>query len=186
MIRLFVAIDLPGELRQRLAMLCHGPGGANWVAPENLHLTLRFIGEVQEPEIEEIVGRLRAIHSPPFVLTLAGAGHFESRRRVRALWIGIERSPALIALQGRVEAALQRAGLAPEGRRFSPHVTLARLKSGAPAEAHRWLAANGMFRAMPFTVAGFVLYSSRLGRGGASYLPVEEFPLAGPLTGAEP
>lgn len=111
MIRLFVAIELPGEVRDRLAMLGAGVENARWVPPENLHLSLRFIGEVHEPVVEDIIPALSRIRMKPFALTLSGAGHFESGKRVRALWVGVEKSPPLINLQERIEAALARAGV---------------------------------------------------------------------------
>ena len=177
MIRLFVAVELPADLRRRIGRISTGVRDARWVAEENLHLTLRFIGEVEEYRLEDIVGALDAVESPDFPLTLAGAGHFESRRRVRNLWIGTEKSPELAALAERIDHALVRDGLAPEGRKFSPHVTVARLK-GAPAPAVAdWLAANTLFKAFPFLITRFVLFASYLGRGGPTYEIVEAYPL---------
>lgn len=177
MIRLFVALDLPADLRERMGWLSTGVQGARWVAPDAIHLTLRFIGEVGEEMLDDITGALRAVKGAPFPLTLGGAGHFESGRRVRALWIGVERSEALFALQGRIESALVRAGLEPERRKFSAHVTLARLRNAKAGKVSDWLAANTLFRAMPFTVDGFTLYASLLGGDGPVYRTVEAFPL---------
>lgn len=177
MIRLFTAIELPEELRRRMASLCAGVDKAKWVAEENLHVTLRFIGNVSEDVAHDILPALGAVRGRPFTVTLAGAGHFGSRRHVRTLWLGIERCPELGALYGRIDSALVRTGLEPEGRKFSPHVTLGRLKNGAPHEMRGWLAANTMFRSMPFTVDRFVLYSSFLGRNGSIYTPEQTFPL---------
>jgi 2'-5' RNA ligase len=185
MIRLFVAIPLPDELRRRAAALCRGIAAAKWVDPDNMHLTLRFIGEVDEPQGGDIVDALDTVGGAPFALTLSGAGHFGSDRRVRAVWLGVEKSAALNALQARIESALARAGLAPEGRKFHPHVTLARMKSRASGEVGPWLAANTLFRAMPFTVEQFALYSSQLGGTGAVYTAEAEFPL-GARTGVLP
>ena len=180
MIRLFVAVELPGTLRQRLAMLCRGVKGARWVDESNIHLTLRFIGEVEEPQAEEIADALDRLRAPRFPLALVGAGHFETRGKVRTLWIGIEPSPALMQLQERIESALQRIGLPPEGRRFSPHITLARLDRGAPDIIRNWLHENSLFRAEPFTVEEFVLFQSLLGNGGAVYRVVADYPLGEP------
>lgn len=177
MIRLFTAIELPEPLRARLAALCVGIDGARWVPPENLHLTLRFIGEIDEGVAHDVVDALDRITAPGFPLTLAGAGHFESGRKVRSLWVGIERNDALVLLQTRIESALKRAGLPPDARRFTPHVTLARLNNGAREPVARWLAANSLFRALPFTVERFALYSSFLGRSGSIYRIEETFPL---------
>jgi 2'-5' RNA ligase len=177
MIRLFVALELPEELRERMAMIARGVSGAKWVPPEKLHLTLRFIGEVPEDRYDDIVYALETVDSEPFLLTITGAGHFESGRRVRALWLGVERDPALMALSRRIESALVRAGLPPEERKFVPHITLARLNDASPAQVSGWLQANNMFRAVPLPVHSFVLFSSFHSRTGSIYRPEHEFPL---------
>lgn len=177
MIRLFVAIALPEMLRHRLAMLCRGVKGARWADESNMHLTLRFIGEVEEPQAEDVAAALDRLRAPCFPLSLAGAGHFETRGRVRQLWIGIEPNPALVRLQERIESALQREGLEPERRRFSPHITLARLDRAAPDVIRNWLHENSLFRAEPFAVEEFVLFQSLQGNGGAVYHAVAEYPL---------
>lgn len=178
MIRLFVAIPVPEELRRRMAMLCTGVQGARWSPEENLHLTLGFIGEVTEDRLPDIAAQLDRVRCAPFPLRLSGAGHFETRQRVRALWIGVESNPDLFALQERVVAALGRAGIAIEKRRFLPHVTVARLKGAAPGTVEGWLRANTLFRAMPFIVDHFTLYRSHPGQGGSHYEPLHEVGLA--------
>lgn len=177
MIRLFVALELPSEIRDRLAMLSTGIDGARFVASENLHITLRFIGDVEEPVIDDIVAPLARIRAEPFPVTLTGAGHFESGRRVRAVWIGVEKSRPLMELQERIEAAVARAGLPPEGRRFVPHITMARLRNVAPGAIRGWLSNSTLFRAVPFQANRFVLFSSHLGREGSHYRIEEAFPL---------
>ncbi len=177
MVRLFVALELPDELRERLAAIARGVEGARWVAPENLHVTLRFVGEVDDAAARDIAMDLSAIRAPAFDLTLVGAGHFETGRRVRQLWVGVERNPALVALHDKLELVLVRAGLDPEKRRFQPHVTLARLNGAAPETVRRWLGANTLFRAVPFRVESFVLFSSFLGKAGPIYRAEAEFPL---------
>ena len=179
MIRLFFGLELPGELRLRIGGIARGIEGARWVDPEDLHITLRFIGEVAEPAMEEIAAEAASIRFDPFAVTLAGAGHFERRGRVSAVWIGVEPSPELAALSQRIEAAAQRAGEKPERRRFRPHVTVARLTGARPGAVQGWLAANTLFRAVPFTVARFVLFSSTLGRDGSTYTPECTFPPEG-------
>lgn len=178
MIRLFVGLEIPKELRQRMAMLAAPIDGARWVAEENLHITVRFIGEVPEDVAEDVASALDGVKAPAFPVSIAGAGHFESRRRVRTLWLDIERNDALQALHERIDSAIVRSGLEPEGRRYKPHVTLARLNEARPATVRDWLAANAMFRAVPFQVDRFILFSSHLGRNGAIYTPEVEFPLA--------
>lgn len=107
--RLFVAIELPEDVRKRLAGLCNGLPGARWVSPENQHLTLRFIGEVPAGEIPDLVGALARVTAPGFALSISGVGFFGQRKRARLAWAGVEKNPVLIDLQRRVEAAVQRA-----------------------------------------------------------------------------
>ncbi len=178
MIRLFVGIAPPGELRRRMALIQTGVERARWVAEENIHLTLRFIGEVAEDVAGDAAAALATVRAKPFALTVDGAGHFESRKRVRALWLGVERSDALMTLRERIESALVRAGLEPERRKFKPHITIARINSGSPGLVRDWLAANTMFRAVPFTVDRFTLFSSHLSRDKAIYSIEAEFPLS--------
>ena len=179
MIRLFFGLELPGELRMRIGALSTGIDRARWVEAENLHVTLRFIGEVEEPAMEDIAQEAAAIRFEPFAVTLSGAGHFERRRRVSAVWLGVEPDPALTALRDRIEAAAVRAGQPAEGRKFRPHVTVARLTRARPGEVRDWLAANTLFRAVPFTVERFTLFSSTLGRSGSTYVAECRFPPEG-------
>jgi 2'-5' RNA ligase len=178
MIRLFVALDIPETLRIRLAGLRGQIPGARWVPPENMHLTLRFIGEVSEADAGDIDLELSRISAPPFEVALSGVGHFGSRGQVRALWAGAERNPEIAGLQAKVELACVRAGRAPEQRRFHPHVTLARCRDTRTARVEGFVADHDAFRAPAFPVSAFVLYSSQLGRGGPVYTPEAHYALA--------
>lgn len=177
MIRLFVALELPQTHRQRLLSLCHGVREANWVMEENLHLTLRFIGDVEEPKGGEIINALESVDTDSFPLTLDGVGHFKTGRRVRSLWAGVASNDALITLQERVDTVLRRAGLPPDGRRFTPHVTLARLKSGTPERIGPWIESNTAFWAEPFEVSDITLFESYRTHTGPIYTPLETFAL---------
>ena len=177
MIRLFVALEMPPAHKQRLLSLCHGVRDARWVTEENLHLTLRFIGEVEEPLVADIVAALQSITAETFPLTLDGVGHFKTGRRIRSLWAGVAPSDALLNLQDRIDAALRRAGVAPDGRRFTPHITLARLKGGTPERIGSWIESNAAFWAEPFTIEHFTLFESYLTHTGSIYTPVEAFGL---------
>jgi 2'-5' RNA ligase len=180
MIRLFVALPFPIEVRDRLVGLMGGVPGARWTAGENLHLTLRFIGEVPGDRVGEIDDALAGVTGSAFPLVFDGVGVFGSGRRVRVLWAGVERNEALLRLQAKVESALARSGLPAEERRFSPHVTLAGLK-GAPQErVGRFVAERALFRAGPFTMDRFVLFRSRPGHTGPVYDALSEYPLAIP------
>lgn len=167
MIRLFVGIGLPPELCLQLSLLCVGIPGARWVDPGNFHVTLRFIGEVDEGTASDIDAALAAIVAPRFSLTLAGVGHFGGRPRL--LWAGIETNPALVHLHDKVEHALMRIGLAPDARKYAPHVSLARLKDVALPRLEAFLQAHALFRAPPFAVDRFSLIASTLTKSGAIY-----------------
>jgi 2'-5' RNA ligase len=175
--RLFVAIPIPADTRQRLAFMSNGVPGARWVNPESLHLTLRFIGEVDNRWADDIHAALSAIEAPAFDLTLAGVGHWESKGRARAIWAGVERNPALQHLRDKIETAMVRLGLAPEGRKFSPHVTLARLSDSPAQRVLAYIADYNLFRAEPFRVESFILFSSFLSHNGAIYTPEAEYAL---------
>jgi 2'-5' RNA ligase len=180
MIRLFCAIELPENLRDRLIALGGGMPGARWVPEENLHVTLRFIGEVPESAFDDIAAALSGVSAPAFDLTVAGVGHFEQSRRPTLLWAGIENGQTLVQLHDRIESALRRVGLKGEDRHFAPHITLARLdRDVARDRVAAFIAANSLFRAAPFRVEHFTLFSSVLGRSGPAYHAEVEFPLVG-------
>lgn len=184
MIRLFVALDLPEELCDELSSMCGGIPGARWVPEENYHLTLRFIGEVPGWQAQEIDEALAGIRAPAFDLTLRGVGTFQKAGRVAALWVGVEKTEPLMFLQAKVETALQRIGLEPERRRFSPHVTLARTERAEQGKVIAFMQAHNLFRAAPVPVDGFALYSSRLGKEQAAYAREVEYGLLEPKPAA--
>src|SRR3546814_20687597 len=160
--RLFVALALPDHLRSRLAELCSGLPGARWVAPENLPLTRRFIVEVDGRDAEDIDVALSGIRLPRFAIALSGVGEFGNGRRLRSVWVGVEPSEMLERLQAKVEQAVQRAGQPPEQRKFKPHVTLARFKSHPGGRLESYFAVRSLFRAPPFAVSAFTLFSTTL------------------------
>jgi 2'-5' RNA ligase len=178
MIRLFVALALPAAIKAQLAMLSGGIPGARWVPPENYHLTLRFIGEVEGWKAQEVDEALAAIRAPSFELSLRGVGTFERGGRISALWVGVEKTEGLSFLQSKVETALQRIGLEPERKRFAPHVTLARTDRAPPEKLISFVQAHNLFRLPPVAVEHFTLYSSRLGKDAAVYVPEVEYELA--------
>jgi RNA 2',3'-cyclic 3'-phosphodiesterase len=177
-LRLFVALALPALVRTQLAALAGGIPGARWVPPENYHLTLRFIGEIEAWRAEEVDAALGAIRAPRFDLALAGIGHFEKGGRIQSLHVTAERSEALARLQAKVETALQRSGLGPERRRFAPHVTLARTDRAETGKLVAFLQTHALFRAGPVPVEHFTLFSSHLGKEAAHYVPEVEYELA--------
>ena len=176
MIRLFVALEIPQGVRAGLTLLGGGVPGARWLNEEQLHLTLRFIGEVDENEANDIDDALATIRAPKFTLELAGVGEFGGKIP-RAIWAGVRGNEALLHLQKKVETALHRIGTPPDERKFSPHVTLARLKSAPREKVAEFLAHHGLYASGPFPVERFVLFSSQLGSGGSVYHPERIYPL---------
>lgn len=175
--RLFVGLSLPGDIRARLRGLEGGLSGARWIADENLHLSLRFIGDVTGGVERDIELALQSVTGPRFDVTLAGLGTFARRSRVHSVWAGVEQPDAVSALRDRIESALVRLGLEPEHRKFTPHVTLARMKKGGARAAGLYLETHAWFQAPPFTVEYFTLFESRLGHGGARYSVYRDYPL---------
>jgi RNA 2',3'-cyclic 3'-phosphodiesterase len=167
--RLFSAIEIPRRIAERLTTLRSGLSGARWIDPENYHLTLRFIGDVDGATARDFTNALGEIDLPPFDLKLNGLGSFGGKKP-RNLFVEIEPSPALDALQRATERAARKAGLPPEGRNFKPHVTLARLRGARPDTVATYLERQGGVRAEPFTVNRFVLFSSRDSVGGGPYV----------------
>ena len=181
MIRLFAGIAVDPIIAARLAPLATGIPGARWVEARNLHITLRFIGEVEDGHAEDIHDALGAIASPSFTLTLETLGTF-GHRRPHTLWLGVAREPALERLQAKVEAAVVRAGCPPEPRKFTPHVTLARLGGESAARIPDYIAGNSPFRAGQMQVSQVTLFRSHLSRNGANYEALAEYPLTPTLT----
>lgn len=178
--RLFVAIDPPEEIRQEVAALWRGLGGARWVPAGQLHVTLRFLGEVDPAGAARLLESLESVAEPAFSLLLAGGGRFPPRRQPRVLWIGLEPEERLRTLHSAIERRLEEAGFPSDGKPFSPHLTVARLKEHVHADdVERWLESARGFRAGPFPVSRFCLYSSVLGRDGAAHRKEREYPLAG-------
>jgi 2'-5' RNA ligase len=175
--RLFVALTLPEIVRERLAGLANGLPGARWVKPENLHLTLRFLGEVDNLAAADVDDALAKIQCPGFDLALNGVGHFGDGRKLRALWVGVEANAELMRLQEKIEQAMIRAGMPPEPRKFKPHVTLARFKSNPGARLQDYLADHSLVRAGPIAMESFELYSSFTSANGAIYQVEASYPL---------
>ncbi|WP_298673512.1 RNA 2',3'-cyclic phosphodiesterase [uncultured Sphingomonas sp.] len=179
--RLFVALCPPSAIRATLAQTMGGVPGARWQDDAQLHLTLRFIGEVERPLAEEIALAIGGIAAPAPTIALAGVGRFDKRGRADALWAGVTPHEALAALHRKVDHALVRLGLEPERRAYLPHITLARLprSAGHGAALERWIAEHAALSSAPFTMAELILYESSLGHDGARYAPIVRHPLVG-------
>lgn len=176
--RLFAALSLPDALCDQLSRMTLGLPGARQVPAENIHLTLRFIGEVPPHVAEDIDAAFCTLRGRGFTLELSGIGCSERNLRPVAVWAGVSRNPALEHLQNKIETALQRAGLAPERRRFQPHVTVARLDATPQDKLAAWVQANSLFRAPAVRVDHFTLFSSRLGKEQSVYTAEADYALA--------
>ena len=174
--RLFVAIRPPQPIRQKLLGSMGGVTGARWQSDDQLHLTLRFIGEVQAHVADDIAVALRTVYFPRFEIALSRIGTFDRRGQAEVVWAGVTPHDQLKALHKKVDHACQRAGLPPEGRAYSPHVTLARLKRGSGPVAGL-IEASGSLSSEPFSVDSFCLYESQLTPEGAVYNAVERYSL---------
>ncbi|HJX51517.1 MAG TPA: RNA 2',3'-cyclic phosphodiesterase [Polyangia bacterium] len=180
MLRLFVAVDLPAELRPAVVRLCQGIGGARWTRPEQLHITLRFLGDTPEDLLGDMRARLRQVRVAGFQLALRRTGVFPplgGRKPPRVLWLGLDPPEPLQALKQAIDGVL---GPDPETakRDFSPHLTLARFPTRPRHDLDRFLAEHAGFEGGCFAVGNFHLYRSTLRPQGALHELVESFPLA--------
>ena len=172
--RLFAGIEIPEDARMRLSLLKGGLPGARWVAPESFHVTVRFFGDCDGTLAGDIDDALSTLRVRPFDLRIHGVGIF-TEREPRVLWAGLAKSDALAALNQKVETAVQRVGLAPERRKFAPHITLARLKNPPKDRLAEFLSVNGGFSLPAFPVTHFTLFSSFVGHGGSRYCPERRY-----------
>jgi len=175
--RLFTALTLPDETRMWLSSLRGGLRGARFIDPENYHITLRFIGDVGERAADEIAYDLSRVHRGPVEIALRGLDTFGGKKP-HSVFARVVPNAALTELQGEIERRLQRLGLPAESRRFTPHVTIARLRGTSARDAADWLSLRGGFSAPPFTADEFVLLSSRASVGGGPYVTEDRYPLA--------
>ena len=176
--RLFTGVEIPTTIGQALASLRGGLPGARWIDPENYHLTLRFIGDVDDTTAHEVASMLGRIKRGGFDLHMDGVSSFGGRKP-RAVVAKVAPAQALFDVQAEQERMMQRIGLEPEGRKFMPHVTLARLRDSSSRQVADYLAARGLFRTSPFRVERFVLFSSRASVGGGPYVVEASYPLGG-------
>lgn len=176
--RLFVALRPPAAIRRHLIDAMGGIAEARWQDDAQLHITLRYIGEVDGAVAEDVATALGQVHAPPLTLTIDGVGSFDQHGGRAAVWAGVTPRDGIAALHRKIDHALIRIGLAPEGRAYRPHVTLARLnRRSGPIEP--FVAARAMLASEAFTLDHFLLYESHLGPDGASYAAVARYPLAG-------
>ena len=175
--RLFVAIRPPEHIRDLLIDAMDDSADFRWQDEEQLHLTLRFVGEVERPVADDLALVLGRVRAPSFELRIAGVGRFEQRNS-GALWAGVEPKEPVAALAAKVERVCQSVGLEPERRAYHPHVTLARWKGRRTREVKDYLERTAGLSSDPFPVDKFILFESRLSRHGAHYEPVATYPLS--------
>jgi 2'-5' RNA ligase len=175
--RLLVAIRPPEPIRDLLIGAMDDSADFRWQVDEQLHLTLRFVGEVDRPIANDLADALGQVRAEHFHLRIVGVGRFEQRSS-GALWAGVEPKPPLAALAAKIERACQAVGLEPERRAFHPHITLARWKGRRTREVQSFLERRSSLSSEPFEVTGFGLFESRLSRHGAHYEEVAAYPLA--------
>lgn len=174
--RLFVAIRPPHRIRELLLGTMGGISGARWQSDEQIHLTLRFIGEVDRHQAVDIHAALGAIHHPAFEIAISGLGTFDRRGQPEAVWAGVAPHEPLHRLHKKVDQAIARVGIAPEQRTYLPHITLARLKRSS-GSVRGLLEQSGGLTSPPFAVDSFALYESKLTPEGAVYALAEHYPL---------
>jgi 2'-5' RNA ligase len=181
MMRLFVALAIPDAVAASLLLIQGGVPGARWQSRAQLHLTLAFIGEVDGQGAAMIDDALAAIHAPAFSLQLHGVGQFGEGKRARshALWAGVRANPALEHLQRKVETAIRRVGMPNDAHKFTPHVTLARMRHPEPGKVVEWLTHHALHTSAEFAVPAFHLWSSRLTGDGSIYRIEQTYPLEG-------
>ena len=177
--RLFTGLEIPRHVAVSLSMMRGGLPGARWIDPENYHLTLRFIGDIDDALARDIAGLLGRVQRRPFELRLDGLTSFGGRKP-RAVVASVTAVAPLLELQAEQERLLKRLGLEPEGRKYIPHVTLARLRETSSWQVADYLSARGHFRSAAFEVSRFVLFSSRSSVGGGPYVVEAAYPLGVP------
>ena len=185
MARLFIALDLPHSARERLAEISCGLPGAAWVSPEQIHLTLRFLGEVDAGATTDLRQALSGIQTRAFFLSLKGVGLFPLRGDPEVLWAGVAKSDELLRLRHKIENLLIRQGLPPDARKFYPHVTLAKLRDSRVDWVGSYIAENSLFSLPAIPMQTFGLYSSRLTAEGAIHHLEDSYPLHGLLEGED-
>jgi len=175
--RIFIAIEIPDELKEKIGRLRVDIPGTRWVPAGQIHLTLAFLGDLEEAAIELLNEELAGIQLRKFHLSFSGTGCFPNRHRPRVLWLGVEPEPHLDDLAARVHAAVSACGIPQEERRFFPHITLARLKLSPSREFDAFLNRTEQLKLPPLPVREFTLFESRLTSKGAEHIPLREFRL---------
>jgi 2'-5' RNA ligase len=174
--RLFAGLEIPEEVGHTLSMLRGGLPGARWIDPEDYHVTLRFIGDIDAVSANEIASMLFRVNRKPFEVTVQGLQSFGGKKP-RAVVASVLPSRPLIELQAELERLMRRLGFEPEGRKFTPHITLARLREATNQDVADYLSMRGYFPSKTFTAQRFVLFSARASTGGGPYVVEDSYAL---------
>lgn len=177
MIRLFIAIDIPENIRREILGMGRSIPNARPVPEDQLHLTLKFIGEVENSRLLDICDALKSINHPQFPLSLRGVGTFPPRGTPRVLWAGVAPAKNSVALRNSIERTLGNIGIPRGKKKYTPHITLARLRNSPVRQLQQFLAANAFLQSAEFIVENFILYSSRLTSKGAIHTVEATYPL---------
>jgi 2'-5' RNA ligase len=177
MIRLFAAVAVPEHIGEGLARRQQGLPGARWRPLEALHITLRFFGDIPENQAADVDSELSVVSGHPLDITLAGVGAFGEGEGIHAIWAGLEENPDLRALAARCETAARKAGLKPDKRAYTPHVTLAYLRRPDPARVAAWIQGHNLLKAPAFRLLSFGLFSSWQTADGSSYRLERDYPM---------
>ncbi len=176
--RLFIAIHFSASIIEKIQNICFGIPGARWVPQNQMHCTLRFLGECTDSVYYEVVDALQEVQTSAFSLALHNVGYFPPRGNPRILWVGMKQCPGLTDLKSSIDARLKHTGVDDEERKFHPHITVARLKDGTPHTAIvPFITQNSLFQTEPYEITEFHLYSSILSQHGATHTLEETFPL---------
>ncbi|MCK7472854.1 MAG: RNA 2',3'-cyclic phosphodiesterase [Rhodopseudomonas palustris] len=174
--RLFAGLEVPDEIGQTLSLLRGGLPGARWIEPEDYHVTLRFIGDIDPSSANEIASLLLRINRKPFEVTVQGLASFGGKKP-RAVVASVLPTRPLLELQAELERIMQRLGLGPDARKFTPHITLARLRDVSPQDVANYLSLRGYYPTRTFTASRFALFSSRASTGGGPYVVEDSYAL---------
>jgi 2'-5' RNA ligase len=174
--RLFTALEVPPHVAESLSRLRGGVSGARWIDVENYHVTLRFIGDVDDAFARDAANALSFVRRAEFEVTIDQLDSFGGGKP-RAIVARVRPTPALMELQVEQERLMRRLGAPPEARKYAPHVTLARLRGSNAASVAAYLGARGYFPPLRFAAERFVLFSSRDSVGGGPYVVEAEYPL---------
>ena len=171
-----MALSVPGAVAQSLMLIQGGVPGARWMSREQLHLTLRFIGEVEGRDAAALDDALAGIVAPAFTLQLHSVGQF-GNKQPHTLWAAARKNEALDHLQRKIDAAIRRVGHAVDAHKFMPHVTVGRLRHPEPGKVIEWLTHHALYTSAEFEVGAFHLYSSKLTSDGSIYRIEQDYPL---------